>query len=66
MRQQVAEDGLDRALADPAHALAASGLLVQPGPAVRDVKGASELLALGPGHAGGLNGHCWPSEQVAQ
>ena len=55
MRQQVAEHGFDRTMADPAHALAAPGLLAQPGPTVRGVvKGAGELFALGPGHAGGF------------
>ena len=55
MVQQVAKDGFDRALPDPPRALPPPALLALPRPAVRDiVVGAGELLARGPGHAGGL------------
>ena len=54
---QAAEDGLNRALPDPAHALAPAALLALPRPAIRGVvNGAGELLALGPGYARGLQG----------
>ena len=52
---QVAEHGLDGALADPAFALAPPALLPHPGPAVgRVVNGAVNLLTFGAGDAGGL------------
>ena len=53
--QQVTKDGFDGALPDPPHALPPPTLLALPRPVVRGiVVGAGELLALGPGHAGGL------------
>ena len=52
---QAAEDGLNRALPDPAHALAPTVLLALPRPAAEGIiDGAGELLALGSGPAGGL------------